>query len=132
MKYLVAQLDAFRPYVLSVLRFVAGLLFLQHGLSKVFGFPTQGPPSLSGLILVAAVLETVGAVAVTVGFYTRLFAFLLSGEMASAYFMAHAPKSFYPLVNGGESAILFCFVFFYLVFAGGGPWSADRLVLKQS
>jgi putative oxidoreductase len=130
-KHLIALLDRFRPLALALLRVVTGLLFLEHGLSKVFGFPTQGPPSLSGLIIVAAVLETIGALAVTIGLYTRLAAFLLSGEMAFAYFMAHAPKSFFPLINGGEAAVLFCFVFFYLIFAGGGPLSVDRIVLKQ-
>jgi putative oxidoreductase len=103
---------------------------LQHGLSKVFGFPVPGP-SLSGLLIVAAFLETLGSLLLLVGAYTRIVAFILSGEMAFAYFMAHAPRSFYPLANGGEGAILFGFVFLYLVFAGGGPWSIDRAVLKQ-
>jgi len=125
-----ANLDRWRPYVLSILRIVAALLYLQHGLSKVFGFPVPGP-SLSGLLILAAFLETVGSLLVLVGAYTRIVAFILSGEMAFAYFMAHAPRSFYPLANGGEGAILFCFVFLYLVFAGGGPWSIDRAVLKQ-
>ena len=130
MNALYATLERTRPTVLSILRIVAALLFLEHGLSKVFGFPVAGPP-LSGLLIVAAFLETVGAVLLLVGAYTRLVAFLLSGEMAVAYFMAHEPHSFYPLVNGGEAVILFCFVFLYLVFAGGGPLSLDRLVLKQ-
>jgi len=130
MNALYAMLERGRPWVLSILRIVAALLFLEHGLAKVFGFPVAGPP-LGGLLIVAAVLETIGAALVLVGAWTRLVAFLLSGEMAVAYFMAHEPKSFYPLVNGGESAVLFCFVFLYLVFAGGGPLSVDRLVLKQ-
>lgn len=130
MNALYATLEAARPYVLSILRIVAALLLLQHGLSKVFGFPVPGP-ELTGLLIVAAFLETVGALFVLVGAYTRLVAFLLSGEMAIAYFMAHQPRSVYPLVNGGEFAILFCFIFLYLVFAGGGPLSVDRLVLKQ-
>ena len=130
MNALYATLERARPTVLSILRIVAALLFLEHGLSKVFGFPVAGPP-LSGLLIVAAFLETVGAVLLLVGAYTRLVAFLLSGEMAAAYFMAHEPHSFYPLVNGGEAVILFCFIFLYLVFAGGGPLSLDRLVLKQ-
>jgi len=119
-----------RPYVLSILRIVAALLFLEHGLSKVFGFPAAGPP-LSGLLVVAAFLETVGAALLLVGAYTRIVAFILSGEMALAYFMAHQPRSFYPLVNGGDAAILFCFVFLYLAFAGGGPLSLDRAALHQ-
>lgn len=130
MNALYATLERLRPYILSILRLVVALLFLEHGLSKVFGFPVAGPP-LNGLLIVAAFLETVGAVFLLVGAYTRLVAFLLSGQMAVAYFMAHQPRSLYPLVNGGEDAILFCFVFLYLVFAGGGPLSLDRLVLKQ-
>ncbi len=130
MNALYATLESLRPTVLSILRIVAALLLLQHGLSKFFGFPVEGPP-LTGLLIVAAVLETVGAVLLLVGAYTRLVAFILSGEMAVAYFIAHEPKSFYPIANGGEFAILFCFVFLYLVFAGGGPVSVDRIVLKQ-
>jgi putative oxidoreductase len=128
---LYARMEMWRPYVLSILRVVAALLYLQHGLSKVSGFPVPGP-SLNGLLILAAFLETVGSLLLLVGAYTRIVAFILSGEMAFAYFMAHAPRSFYPLVNGGEAAILFCFVFLYLAFAGGGPWSVDRAVLKQN
>ena len=130
MNSLYARMEMFRPTVLSILRIVAALLFLQHGLSKVFGFPVPGP-SLHGLLILAAFLETVGSLLLLVGAYTRIVAFILSGEMAFAYFMAHAPRSFYPLANGGEGAILFCFIFLYLAFAGGGPWSVDRAVLKQ-
>ena len=130
MNALYTTLDGLRPTALSILQIVAALLFLEHGLSKVFGFPVAGPP-LNGLLIVAAFLETVGAVLLLVGAYTRLIAFLLSGEMAVAYFMAHEPRSFFPLANGGEAAILFCFIFLYFVFAGGGPVSLDRLILKQ-
>ena len=130
MDALFAGLENARPYVLSILRIVAALLFLEHGLSKVFGFPAAGPP-LHGLLILAALLETVGALFLLVGAYTRVVAFVLSGEMAFAYFMAHEPRSFFPLVNGGDAAILFCFVFLYLAFAGGGPWSIDRFALKQ-
>jgi putative oxidoreductase len=131
MNWLYTRIERLRPYVLSILRIVVALLFLQHGLSKVFGFPVPGP-SLNGLLILAAFLETVGAVLLLVGAYTRIVAFILSGEMAFAYFMAHAPRSVYPLANGGELAVLFCFIFFYFVFAGGGPWSVDRAVLKQA
>jgi putative oxidoreductase len=106
------------------------LLFLQHGLSKFFGFPAAGP-ALSGLIILTAAIEMFGSLLLLVGLFTRLAAFIMSGEMAFAYFIAHAPKSFYPAVNGGSLAVLYCFVFLYLVFAGGGPWSIDRVVLKQ-
>jgi putative oxidoreductase len=130
MKALYARLEMWRPHVLSILRIVAALLFLEHGLSKVFSFPVPGPP-LHGLLILAAFLEVVGSLMLLVGAYTRIVAFILSGEMALAYFMAFAPRSFFPLANGGGSAILFCFVFLYLAFAGGGPWSVDRTVLRQ-
>jgi putative oxidoreductase len=130
MSALYTRMETWRPYILSILRIVIGLLFLEHGLSKVFGFPAPGP-SLNGLLILAAFLETVGALLFLVGAYTRIVALILSGEMAFAYFMAHAPRAFYPLVNGGQLAILFCFIFLYFAFAGGGPWSVDRVVLKQ-
>jgi putative oxidoreductase len=126
-------MERFRPYILSLLRIVVGVLFLQHGLSKVFNFPAPSPvPSLSGLLILAAILETVGAALFLVGAYTRIVAFILSGEMAFAYFMAHAPRSFYPVVNAGELAVLFSFIFFYFAFAGGGPLSVDRAMLNQT
>jgi putative oxidoreductase len=125
-------LDGFdETLILSILRIVTALVFLQYGLSKAFGFPDHGPPLLTALLMVAAALEIVGGAMLVFGAYTRIVAFILSGEMAVAYFMAHAPKSFYPIVNGGNAAILFCFVFLYLAFAGGGPLSLDRIVLKQ-
>ncbi len=133
MNGLYATLERYRPYILSILRIVVGLLFLQHGLSKVFNFPAPSPvPSLSGLMILAAFLETVGAFLFLVGAYTRIVAFILSGEMAFAYFMAHAPRSFYPLVNKGELAIVYCFIFLYFAFAGGGPLSVDRGMLRQA
>jgi putative oxidoreductase len=133
MNSIYAGLERFRPYIVSILRIVIGLLFLEHGLSKVFNFPAPSPvPSLSGLLILAATLETIGAALFLVGAFTRIVAFILSGEMAFAYFMAHAPRAFYPLVNGGELAVLFCFVFLYFAFAGGGPLSVDRAMLKQA
>jgi putative oxidoreductase len=125
-----AKMQQLRPYVLSVLRIVVGLLFLQHGLSKLFGFPVPGPAALSGLLILAAILESVGSLLLIAGAYTRIVALLLSGEMAFAYFMAHAPHGFYPIANSGELAVLFSFVFLYIAFAGGGVWSVDRLVLR--
>jgi putative oxidoreductase len=132
MNALYTRIETWRPFVLSILRIVIGLLFLQHGLSKVFNFPAPSPvPSLTGLLILAALLETVGAFLFLIGAYTRIVAFILSGEMAFAYFMAHAPRSFYPVVNAGELAVLFCFIFLYFAFAGGGPLSVDRAMLKQ-
>jgi putative oxidoreductase len=130
---LYTTMERFRPYILSILRIVVGLLFLQHGLAKVFNFPAPSPVgALSGLLILAAFLETVGAALFTLGAYTRLVAFILSGEMALAYFMAHAPRSFYPIVNGGELAVIYCFIFLYFAFAGAGPWSVDRAMLNQA
>ena len=117
------------PRVLSILRIVAALLFFEHGTSKLLGFPPSdhsGPEFLS-LSWVAGVLELVGGALLIVGLFTRLVAFILSGEMAFAYWMAHAPQGPFPLANGGDAAILYCFVFLYLAFAGGGPWSLDAL-----
>ena len=132
MNAIYAGMERFRPYILSILRIVIGLLFLQHGLSKVFNFPAPSPvPSLTGLLILAALLETVGAFLFLIGAYTRIVAFILSGEMAFAYFMTHAPRSFYPVVNAGELAVLFCFIFLYFAFAGGGPLSVDRAI-KQA
>jgi putative oxidoreductase len=130
MNSLYANLERMRPYVLSVLRILVALLFLQHGLSKFFGFPVSGEP-LSGMIIPAAIIETVGSLLLLVGLFTRPAAIIMSGEMAFAYFMVFAPKSFYPMASHGELAVLFCFVFFFLAFAGGGPWSADRAILKN-
>jgi putative oxidoreductase len=133
MNALYTRIETWRPFVLSILRIVIGLLFLQHGLSKVFNFPAPSPvASLSGLLILAAILETVGAFLFLIGAYTRIVAFILSGEMAFAYFMAHAPRSFYPVVNAGELAVLFCFIFLYFAFAGGGPLSVDRAMLNQT
>ena len=127
------NLTAWSPRVLSILRIVAGLLFLQHGLSKFFGFPVPFPvpAPLPPLLMAAGTIELVAGVLITFGLFTRLAAFIASGEMAVAYFMQHAPKSFYPLANMGEGAILFCFVFLYLAFAGPGPWSVDAVLARR-
>ena len=122
------------PYVLSLLRIVAALLFLQHGLSKFFGFPSANAPHPTPFDLewFSAVIELVGGVLLTLGLFTRVAALIMSGEMAVGYFLIHAPKSFYPYLNGGELAIMYCFVFFYLVFAGGGPLSFDALIFGNA
>lgn len=130
MTSLYANLDKARPYILSALRIVVALLFLEHGLQKFFGFPSAGP-SMTPLLDVQGVIEIVGGILLLVGAFTRVTAFVLAGDMAAAYFMAHFPRSFFPSVNSGDAAVLFCFVFFYIVFAGGGPWSVDRIALKQ-
>ncbi len=127
MQRLEELLSPYRPQFLSILRIMTALLFLAHGSSKLFGWPDTGfTASLSSLPGLAGVLEIVGGILLVIGFLTRPVAFILAGEMAVAYFMAHAPKSFFPLLNGGESAVLFCFVFLYLVFAGAGVWSIDH------
>jgi putative oxidoreductase len=118
------------PRMLSILRIMTGLLFMEHGMGKLFGFPSAAmhPPFLT-LLWFAGVLECFGGALVALGLFTRVVAFLLSGEMAIAYFMAHFPKSFFPLINGGDAAVLYCFVFLYLVVAGGGEWSLERFFL---
>jgi putative oxidoreductase len=130
MTALYARLDRASPYVLSILRIITGLLFLQHGLQKYFAFPSEGP-HMRPLLYVQGINEIAGGVLLAGGLYTRIVAFILSGDMAFAYFIAHFPRSFYPAVNGGDLAVLYCFVFLYIFFAGGGPWSLDRVVLKQ-
>lgn len=113
---------------------MTGLLFVEHALSKFFGFPTAFPVPgpLPPLLLAAGTIELVAGVLITFGLFTRTAAFIASGEMAIAYFMQHAPKSFWPLANGGEGAILFCFAFLYLVFAGPGPWSVDAMLGRKT
>ncbi len=129
---LTTSLDRWTPHVLSILRIVVALLFLQHGLSKLFGFPQPMPaPAVFTMIWFAGVIELVGGVLVALGLFTRAAAFIMSGEMAIGYFLFHAPRGFFPLVNGGDPAILYCFVFLYLVFAGAGPWSLDALWQRQ-
>jgi len=115
--------------MLAVLRIVAALCFMVHGCQKLLGFPSApaaGMPAMLTLAWFAGCIELFGSLLVVVGFQTRLAAFIMSGEMAVGYFMAHAPKSFYPALNGGDAAVLYCFVFLYLVFAGAGAWALDN------
>jgi putative oxidoreductase len=119
--------------ILSLLRIMTGLLFLEHGTAKLLDFPHLD--MFNGLQIlslggVAGILELVGGALIAIGLFTRPVAFLLSGQMAVAYFLVHAPQNFLPLLNGGESAILFCFIFLYLAAAGGGAWSFDAAARK--
>ncbi len=120
---------AWSPYMLSVLRIMAALLFIEHGTMKLLGFPPS-PMSIGfqlSLMGFAGILELFGGLLLAVGLFVRPVAFVLSGEMAVAYFMAHAPQGFFPAVNMGEAAVLYCFTFLYLATAGGGAWALDRL-----
>ncbi len=124
-------LEKYRPQILALLRIVAGLLFVEHGLSKFFGIPVPFPVHpLPPLFVAAGAIELVGGLLVTIGLFTRLAAFIASGEMAVAYWMQHFPKSPWPVANMGEAAILFCFVFLYLSAAGPGAWSVDAMRMK--
>jgi putative oxidoreductase len=121
--------------MLSVLRIVVALLYIFHGTQKLFDWPSGTAPgpvldlvSQRGL---AGILETFGGFALLVGLFTRPVAFVLAGEMAVAYFQVHFPRSFFPIRNSGDNAVLFCFIFLYLVFAGAGPWSIDNLIAKS-
>jgi putative oxidoreductase len=119
-------LSRWQPQVLAVLRIVVGLLFLEHATSKFFAFPVPFPVHpLPPMLLAAGVIELLAGVLVTIGLFTRIAAFIASGEMAIGYFMMHFPKGFWPVANMGEGAILFCFVFLYIAAAGPGAWRVE-------
>ena len=130
-------LNSWSPRVLSVLRIITGFLFLWHGSQKLFQFPPP-PPQMAGPLtaftIFAGILEFGGGILILLGLFTRWTAFILSGMMAVAYWMVHGTngKGFLPLMNGGELAVIYCFVFLYFFFAGGGPWSLDSLIKKNS
>ncbi len=126
-------LAAWQPRVLSILRIVTAFLFMQHGAQKILGFPAEQryPFDITSLSGVAGVLELFGGALLLIGLFTRPVAFLLSGLMAFAYFLVHAPQGFWPLNNGGELAALFSFVFLYIWTAGGGAWSLDNLIKRN-
>lgn len=122
------RLAAWAPYVRSVLRIVVALLFLEHGLSRLFGWPQPlAHPAAFTTYWFAGAIEFTGGILLVLGLLTRPAALVMSGEMAFAYFLSHAPKGFFPILNRGDSSVLFCFVFFYLAFAGAGPWSLDAI-----
>ena len=119
-------LNPWAPRVLSIVRIVAGLIFMAHGTAKLLGIPASdmNPPMFS-MGWNAGVIELIAGALIAIGLFTRPAAFIASGTMAFAYFLAHAPQNFFPVLNGGDAAILYCFLFLYLVFAGPGPWSID-------
>jgi putative oxidoreductase len=128
------NLTLWSPRALAVLRIITALLFLEHATMKFLAFPASMPGMENGLpplLIAAGVIELSTGILVTLGLFTRLFAFLASGEMAIGYFMVHLPNSFWPALNQGELAIMFCFVFLYLVFAGPGAWALDNVVGKR-
>ena len=129
-----SNLSQWSPRALAVLRIVTALLFLEHATMKFLAFPTAMPGMENGLppmLIIAGVIELAAGVLVTLGLFTRWAALLASGEMAVAYWMAHFPNSFWPALNKGELAIMFCFVFLYLVFAGPGAWALDNAIGKR-
>jgi putative oxidoreductase len=118
----------FAPYLLSILRIMTGLLLLEHGTGKLLGFPV-GLPYIdkmpTGMLYFTGGMELIGGILITIGLFTRPVAFILAGFLAFAFFLAHFPVSFFPVLNGGEPAVLYCFLFLYLAAAGAGPWSVD-------
>jgi putative oxidoreductase len=121
------------PRMLSILRIVVGLLFLEHGTAKLFGFPHVAAfAHLPPLLWAAGIIETVGSILLILGLFARAAAFIMSGEMAVAYFMAFAPRGFFPLLNHGDVLILYSFIFFYIFVAGPGPWSLDYVLRRKA
>lgn len=132
---MIKNLDRYTPQALGALRIVSGLIFTAHGTQKILGFPEpseRGQPELMSLMGIGGLLELVGGTMIVLGLFTRPVAFVLSGMMAVAYWMFHAPRSVYPLLNGGDAAILYCFVFLLLVATGPGAWSLDGLRNRKS
>jgi putative oxidoreductase len=124
------RFDKYRPETLGLIRIIIALLFLEHGSAKLLGFPPppHGHPAFMTLLWLQGMIELVGGALLAIGLFTRPVAFILSGNMAVAYFMAHAPNGFFPLLNGGDGAILYCFIFLLFFVAGPGRWSIDAKV----
>ncbi|MEH7835547.1 MULTISPECIES: DoxX family protein [Rhizobium] len=125
-----AFLHGAAPQLLSVLRIIAATSFFTHGMMKLFGWPAPFEYPLNALLLAAGFLEVIGGVLLVIGLFSRQVAFLLSGQMAFAYFIGHGSQGFFPALNGGETAMLFCFLFLYIAAAGPGPWSLDEVASK--
>jgi putative oxidoreductase len=124
-----SAMNRWSTYVLSILRIITAFLYMVHGTQKLFGFPAPFPvPHLPLLFLAGGMIETFGGLLLLIGFFTRPVAFILSGEMAVAYFKFHAPQGFWPLLNDGEGPVLYCFIFLLFLASAGGPWSLDRLL----
>lgn len=129
-----SKLNAWSPQALAIVRIMTGLLFLQHGLILLFSFPVAQPGvphPLPPIMLLGGLVEVIGGALITVGLFTRIAAFVCSGQMAFAYFMFHMPNSFWPAMNQGDAAILFSFTFIYFVFAGPGSWALDPALRKR-
>lgn len=124
-------LDTYQEHAYALLRIISGFLFLWHGTQKYFNFPIEFPWPLNPMTSAAGIIEIVGGILILIGLFTRPAAFICSGTMAVAYWMAHGSKDFFPIANGGELAALYCFVFLYIATKGSGIWSVDRNVLKK-
>ena len=129
-------LSRYTPTILSLLRIAVALLFMAHGTGKLFAFPSANPaaavaPAMFSMYWFAAWIEVIGGILMILGLFTRPVAFILSGEMAFAYFIGHSPRNFYPLLNGGDAAALYCFIFFYFAAAGAGPLSLDATMRNK-
>ena len=129
-----ARFAGYAPMMLSILRIMAALIFLEHGTQKLLGFPPGGPPNAPAamtLLWFAGMIEMIPGFLLVIGLFTRTAAFLAAGEMAFAYWIGHAPHGFWPVDNGGDAAILYCFIFLYILCAGPGPWSVDAVIARR-
>jgi putative oxidoreductase len=129
-----ARFASYAPKMLSILRIMAALIFLEHGTQKILGFPPGGPvplPSPLTMLWWAGMIEMVPGFLLATGLFTRTAAFLAAGEMAFAYWIGHAPRAFWPVDNEGDAAILYCFIFLFILCAGAGPWSLDAIIARR-